>query len=136
MSVEVTRLPSGLTVVTDKMPHLHTASLGVWVGSGSRDERPDEHGISHLLEHMAFKGTSRRNAREIAEEIESVGGILNAYTGREQTARRGPSGARGRRGPRDHQQAGALRFRSDGKPPRWARDRRALVTRACSACRR
>ena len=60
MSVEVTRLPSGLTVVTDSMPHLETASLGVWVGSGSRDEQPDEHGISHLLEHMAFKGTKRR----------------------------------------------------------------------------
>ena len=60
MSVEVTRLPSGLTVVTDSMPHLQTASLGVWVGSGSRDEEPNEHGISHLLEHMAFKGTKRR----------------------------------------------------------------------------
>src|SRR3954464_4485086 len=86
MSVEVTRLPSGLTVVTDSMPHLQTASLGVWVGSGSRDEKQDEHGISHLLEHMAFKGTKRRSARQIAEEIEAVGGYLNAYTGREQTA--------------------------------------------------
>jgi predicted Zn-dependent peptidase len=66
MSVEVTRLPSGLTVVTDAMTHLQTASLGVWAGCGSRDERPDEHGISHLLEHMAFKGTSRRTARQIA----------------------------------------------------------------------
>jgi predicted Zn-dependent peptidase len=86
MSVEVTRLPSGLTVVTDAMPHLQTASLGVWVGSGSRDERPDEHGISHLLEHMAFKGTSRRSARQIAEEIEAVGGDLNAATSAETTA--------------------------------------------------
>src|SRR5260370_11761147 len=80
MSVEVTRLPTGLLVVTDAMPHLETASLGVWVGSGSRDERPDEHGISHLLEHMAFKGTSRRTARQIAEEIEAVGGDLHAAT--------------------------------------------------------
>src|SRR5262245_40832783 len=86
MSVEVTRLPSGLNVVTDAMPHLQTASLGVWVGSGSRDEEPDEHGISHLLEHMAFKGTSRRTARQIAEEIEAVGGDLNAATGVEATA--------------------------------------------------
>jgi predicted Zn-dependent peptidase len=86
MSVEVTRLPSGLTIVTDAMPHLETASLGVWVGSGSRDERPDEHGISHLLEHMAFKGTSRRTARQIAEEIEAVGGDLNAATSAETTA--------------------------------------------------
>ena len=86
MSVEVTRLPSGLTVVTDAMPHLETASLGVWVGSGSRDEQPDEHGISHLLEHMAFKGTKRRTARQIAEEIEAVGGDLNAATSVETTA--------------------------------------------------
>src|SRR5436189_3816290 len=86
MSVEVTRLPSGLVVVTDAMPHLETASLGVWAGSGSRDERPDEHGISHMLEHMAFKGTSRRSARQIAEEIEAVGGDLNAATSVETTA--------------------------------------------------
>ena len=86
MSVEVTRLPSGLTVVTDSMPHLQTASLGVWVGSGSRDEEPNEHGISHLLEHMAFKGTKRRTARQIAEEIEAVGGDLNAATSSETTA--------------------------------------------------
>jgi predicted Zn-dependent peptidase len=86
MSVEVTRLPSGLTVVTDSMPHLQTSSLGVWVGSGSRDELPDEHGISHLLEHMAFKGTERRSARQIAEEIEAVGGDINAATSFETTA--------------------------------------------------
>jgi predicted Zn-dependent peptidase len=86
MSVEVTRLASGLVVVTETMPHLETASLGVWVGSGSRDEHPDEHGISHLLEHMAFKGTSRRSARQIAEEIEAVGGDLNAATSAETTA--------------------------------------------------
>ena len=86
MSVEVTRLPSGLTIVTDSMPHLQTASLGVWVGSGSRDEEPNEHGISHLLEHMAFKGTRRRSARQIAEEIEAVGGDLNAATSSETTA--------------------------------------------------
>ena len=86
MSVEITRLPSGLVVVTDAMTHLETASLGVWVGAGSRDERTDEHGISHLLEHMAFKGTSRRTARQIAEEIEAVGGDLNAATSIETTA--------------------------------------------------
>src|SRR6186997_209125 len=86
MSVEITRLPSGLTVVTDAMPHLQSASLGVWVGAGSRDERSDENGISHFLEHMAFKGTRRRTARQIAEEIEAVGGDLNAATGAESTA--------------------------------------------------
>ena len=68
------------------MPHLETASLGVWVASGSRDERREEHGISHFLEHMAFKGTRRRTARQIAEEIEAVGGDLNAATGAESTA--------------------------------------------------
>src|SRR5207237_7584568 len=86
MTVELTRLASGLVVVTDAMPHLETASLGVWVGCGSRDEREDEHGIAHLLEHMAFKGTSRRTARQIAEEIEAVGGDLNAATSIESTA--------------------------------------------------
>ncbi|MFZ0847470.1 MAG: pitrilysin family protein [Pseudolabrys sp.] len=86
MSVEVTRLSSGLSVVTDRMPHLESATLGVWVGSGSRDEKPDEHGISHLLEHMAFKGTKRRTARQIAETIEAVGGDLNAMTSAESTA--------------------------------------------------
>jgi predicted Zn-dependent peptidase len=85
MSVEVTRLPSGLAVVTDRMEHLESASLGVWVGAGSRDEKPDEHGISHLLEHMAFKGTSRRTARQIAETVEAVGGDLNAATSVEST---------------------------------------------------
>src|SRR6476646_3225511 len=85
MSVEVTRLPSGLSVVTDRMPHLETASLGVWIGSGSRNEKPDEHGISHLLEHMAFKWTKRRTARQIAETIEAVGGDLNAATSVEST---------------------------------------------------
>ena len=85
MSVEVSRLPSGLTVVTDKMPHLETTSLGIWIASGSRHEAPEEHGISHFLEHMAFKGTGRRSARQIAEEIEAVGGDLNAATGIETT---------------------------------------------------
>jgi predicted Zn-dependent peptidase len=86
MSVAVTTLKSGINVITDTMPHLETASLGVWVNAGSRDERGEEHGISHFLEHMAFKGTRRRNARQIAEEIEAVGGDLNAATGAETTA--------------------------------------------------
>jgi predicted Zn-dependent peptidase len=86
MSVELTTLPSGLRIVTDAMPHLKTASLGVIVGAGSRNERAHEHGLSHLLEHMAFKGTRRRSARDIAEEIENAGGDLNAETSVEQTA--------------------------------------------------
>ena len=79
-------MPSGLRVVTDHMPQVETASLGVWVGAGSRHERTHEHGLSHLLEHMAFKGTKRRSARDIAEEIENAGGDLNAATSTEQTA--------------------------------------------------
>jgi predicted Zn-dependent peptidase len=85
LSVRFTILPSGLRVVTDATPHLRTASLGVFVSAGSRHETDDEHGLSHLLEHMAFKGTRRRNAREIAEAIENLGGDLNAETGVEQT---------------------------------------------------
>lgn len=86
MSVQVTELPSGLRVVTDEMPYLETASLGVWVDAGSRHERAHEQGLSHLLEHMAFKGTRRRSAQAIAEEVEAAGGDLNAATGVEQTA--------------------------------------------------
>jgi len=86
MSVEITTLPSGLRVVTDRMDHLETASLGVWIGAGSRHEHANEQGLSHLLEHMAFKGTRRRSARDIAEEIETAGGDLNAATSVEQTA--------------------------------------------------
>ena len=86
MAVEITKLPSGLTVVTDAMPHLETAALGVWTGVGGRDEKIDEHGISHLLEHMAFKGTATRTSREIVEQIEAVGGDLNAATSSESTA--------------------------------------------------
>ncbi|NUR11646.1 MAG: insulinase family protein, partial [Bradyrhizobium sp.] len=86
MSVEISKLASGLTVVTDEMPHLETAALGVWAGVGGRDEKPNEHGISHLLEHMAFKGTTKRSSREIVEEIEAVGGDLNAGTSTETTS--------------------------------------------------
>ncbi|MFI5014931.1 MAG: M16 family metallopeptidase [Hyphomicrobiales bacterium] len=84
--IKVTTLPSGLRVATDPMPLVETVRLGVWVDAGSRDERPQEHGMAHLLEHMAFKGTSRRSAKQIAEEIEAVGGDLNAMTSSEQTA--------------------------------------------------
>src|ERR1700755_2372270 len=86
MNIEISRLSNGLTVVTDPMANLESASLGVWVATGSRNELPPEMGLSHMLEHMAFKGTTSRNARQIAEEIEAVGGYLNAYTSREQTA--------------------------------------------------
>ncbi len=86
MSVEITTLENGLRVVTDAMAHLESAAVGLWIDAGARHESEEMHGIAHLLEHMAFKGTERRSARDIAQEIEAVGGHLNAYTGREHTA--------------------------------------------------
>lgn len=86
MSINITTLDNGLRVITDHMEHLATTSLGVWIASGSCDESADENGLSHLLEHMAFKGTEQRSARDIAEEIEALGGELNAATGHETTA--------------------------------------------------
>ncbi len=85
MSVRSTTLKNGMVVLTDNMPHLESASLGVWVKAGARSERKTEHGISHLLEHMAFKGTGSRSSLEIAEAIENVGGDLNAATSIEHT---------------------------------------------------
>lgn len=84
--VEVSTLANGLKIVTETMPGFASTSIGVYVGCGARHETPKSNGISHLLEHMAFKGTTSRSARAIAEEIEAVGGHLNAYTSREQTA--------------------------------------------------
>lgn len=86
MTVRTTRLNSGLTVISDDMPHLETSTLGVWVDTGARHETSELHGVSHMLEHMAFKGTERRSALRIAEEIESAGGHLNAHTSHETTA--------------------------------------------------
>ena len=86
MTTEMTRLANGMRVVTHHMSHVETVSLGVWVAAGARHEAVGQHGISHLLEHMAFKGTKRRTASDIAEEIEAVGGELNAATSLETTA--------------------------------------------------
>jgi predicted Zn-dependent peptidase len=86
MTVRLTKLESGLTIVTHAMDQLESAALGVWIGAGSRSEDTNEHGMAHLLEHMAFKGTERRSAVEIAEEIEAVGGEVNAATSVEATS--------------------------------------------------
>jgi predicted Zn-dependent peptidase len=86
MGVEVSRLSNGLTVATETLPSIETVALGVWVKSGARNERDDEHGMAHLLEHMAFKGTSSRSAFEIASQIENVGGEINAATSVETTS--------------------------------------------------
>ncbi len=86
MTLNVTTLANGMRIVSHDMPHVETASLGVWVKVGARHEHAADNGISHFLEHMAFKGTERRSARDIAEEIEQVGGDLNAATSLETTA--------------------------------------------------
>lgn len=86
MTAQVSKLPNGLTVATDPMASVETVSVGVWVGTGTRSEPAEVNGAAHFLEHMAFKGTEKRTALSIAEEIEAVGGHLNAYTSRENTA--------------------------------------------------
>jgi predicted Zn-dependent peptidase len=86
LSVQIHTLANGLRIVTEHMPGLQSAALGIWVNAGGRHERLEQNGIAHFLEHMAFKGTTRRSALQIAEEIEDVGGYINAYTSREVTA--------------------------------------------------
>ncbi|OYY04503.1 MAG: peptidase M16 [Acidocella sp. 35-58-6] len=82
----ITTLPSGLTILTERMERVETVSFGAYVGAGTRHETAAENGVAHFLEHMAFKGTASRSALEIAEAVENVGGHINAYTSREQTA--------------------------------------------------
>ena len=86
MTTTVSTLANGVRVVTHHMSHVETSALGVWIGVGSRNEQASQQGMSHLLEHMAFKGTATRTARAIAEEIEQVGGDINAATSLETTA--------------------------------------------------
>jgi predicted Zn-dependent peptidase len=85
-SIRITTLPNGLRVATDTMSHVESATVGIWTSCGARNETAAENGVAHLLEHMLFKGTEHRNAQQIAEEIEAVGGQMNAYTARENTA--------------------------------------------------
>ncbi|MGY6550157.1 MAG: M16 family metallopeptidase [Roseinatronobacter sp.] len=86
MSVQTTTLPNGFRIVTEHMPGLESAAIGLWIEAGARHEHEAQNGVAHFLEHMAFKGTARRSALQIAEEIEDVGGYINAYTSREMTA--------------------------------------------------
>lgn len=81
-----TKLANGVQIISDPMSTVESVSLGAWFGVGARNEAPEVNGVAHFLEHMAFKGTKRRGPSDIAEEIEAVGGHLNAYTSREQTA--------------------------------------------------
>jgi predicted Zn-dependent peptidase len=82
---EITTLPNGLKIITENIPSLRSAALGVMVGAGSGDELQDEAGLTHFIEHMAFKGTNKRTAFQIAEAVDAVGGKINAYTGKEYT---------------------------------------------------
>jgi predicted Zn-dependent peptidase len=86
MTIQFSKLPCGIQIATDAMPTVETVSMGIWVGAGSRHETDKNNGVAHFLEHMAFKGTEKRSALKIAEEIEAVGGYLNAYTSKEVTA--------------------------------------------------
>src|SRR5687767_7026720 len=84
--VRVTELPTGTAVVSEFLPHVPSVSVGIWFSTGSRHEAPGEAGLTHFLEHLLFKGTTRRTARGIAEELDAVGGQLDAATGRETIA--------------------------------------------------
>src|ERR1700751_5199650 len=80
ISIEREVLPNGLVLVTEHMPHMRSVAIGIWVRAGSRGEPVGLNGIAHFIEHMVFKGTSRRNAEQIAREMDSVGGLLDAFT--------------------------------------------------------
>jgi predicted Zn-dependent peptidase len=82
-NIRKTVLPNGLLVLTESMPHLRSVSMGAWIGSGSRDEAAAVNGISHFVEHMVFKGTTSRSAQQIAREVDTIGGNLDAFTGKE-----------------------------------------------------
>src|SRR5437868_3699165 len=83
--IEMTTLPNGVRVITEVMRHVRSVSVGIWVGSGSRRETPDQNGISHFIEHMLFKGTTTRSAEDIARSVDSIGGNLDAFTSKEMT---------------------------------------------------
>ncbi len=81
--IQTTTLPNGIKVITEAMSHVRSVSVGVWVGTGSRRETPDQNGISHFIEHMLFKGTANRSAEDIARSVDSLGGNLDAFTAKE-----------------------------------------------------
>src|ERR1700735_3689350 len=81
--IEMTTLTNGVRVITEVMPHVRSISVGIWIGTGSRRETPDQNGISHFIEHMLFKGTTTRSAEDIARSVDSIGGNLDAFTAKE-----------------------------------------------------
>src|ERR1700681_2345234 len=83
--IQQAELPNGVVIVTEKMPHVRSVSVGIWLGSGSRAESSGRNGIAHFIEHMVFKGTRKRTAEQIAQSVDSVGGMLDAFTAKEMT---------------------------------------------------
>src|SRR5579862_8389031 len=81
--IELTTLPNGVRVITEAMAHVRSVSVGVWIGTGSRRETPEQNGLSHFIEHMLFKGTTTRSAEDIARSVDSIGGNLDAFTAKE-----------------------------------------------------
>src|SRR5205809_6779075 len=81
--IETTTMPNGVRVISETMPHVRSVSVGIWVGNGSRCEAPEQNGLSHFIEHMVFKGTSKRSAEDIARSVDSIGGNLDAFTSKE-----------------------------------------------------
>ena len=86
MSIEYTKLPNGLRVITDTVPSVESVAVGIWADVGTRHEEMKDNGVAHMVEHMMFKGTPTRSAAQIAEQVEDVGGQVNAYTSREVTS--------------------------------------------------
>src|SRR3954471_4433641 len=84
-SYEIAKAQSGVTIATAEIPHMLSVSVGIWVGIGGRYEPAALCGVSHFIEHMLFKGTERRTAREISQDVEGIGGYLNAFTTEEST---------------------------------------------------
>ena len=83
--IDIRTLDCGVRVVMEKIPHVKSAALGIWVKNGAVDETPQVAGISHFIEHMMFKGTHKRSAKQIAEDVDRIGGQMNAFTGKEAT---------------------------------------------------
>ncbi|MCL6560704.1 MAG: insulinase family protein, partial [Firmicutes bacterium] len=83
--VQAEEIANGVTILTEEIPYVRSVAVGIWVDVGSRDEKPEQNGITHFIEHGLFKGTTTRTARKIAEELDAVGGALNAFTAKECT---------------------------------------------------
>src|SRR5437870_2779982 len=81
--IVITTLPNGVRVISEPMPHVRSVSVGIWIGSGSRRETPEQNGLSHFIEHVLFKGTTSRTAEDIARSVDSIGGNLDAFTSKE-----------------------------------------------------